>query len=108
MLNVGDNNSMQHQVADSPETKSPNDRNATSAVPVERRVLYTEDIIVIFGFDQLARPDMAVDRLVRRGDLPHRKIGGRLVFSHKEVDLLIETGSCKPRRGRPPSSKNKR
>lgn len=70
-------------------------------------VIYSEELCVMLGLDRLVRPDMAIDRLLRQGDLPRRKIAGRLVFSRQDVDRLIRQGSRRKTRGRPPGSRNK-
>lgn len=83
------------------------DHRGIAARTQHRDVVYSSELVMILGLDRLARPDMAIDRLMQRGDLPRRKIGGRLVFSRRDVELLINHGTRRAARGRPPGSKNK-
>ena len=55
------------------------------------------------GLDRLglARPDMALQRLIKKGALTPTKIGGRLVFKKAELDRVREKGDQARRRGRP-------
>jgi hypothetical protein len=78
----------------------------TPAVP-DRDVLYAQEAIRLLGLDRLARPENALQRLIEKGDLPRKKIGGRLVFEHAALERLKQHGSRRSRRGRPPGSRNR-
>jgi len=49
----------------------------------------------------LARPDLAIHRLIRKGALHTKKISGHLAFDRKELGLLAANGDQKRGRGRP-------
>jgi len=49
----------------------------------------------------LARPDVALQRLIKKAALRPKKIGGHLVFDKEELDKVIATGDMGRRRGRP-------
>jgi hypothetical protein len=57
---------------------------------------------VIVGFSSSS--DKAIHRLVNKGALHPRKIGGRLVFSREELDRALANGDSKRGRGRPRKS----
>jgi len=67
-----------------------------------RGELWAEEAI-IFGLDrlELARPDMALQRLIKKSALCRTKIGGRLVFKKAEQDRILEKGDAVRTRGRP-------
>jgi hypothetical protein len=73
-----------------------------------RDVVYAEEAYALLGLDRLDAPEQALQRLIRRGDLPRRKLNARLAFTRAEIDHLIQHGSRKSRRGRPPGSKNRK
>jgi hypothetical protein len=73
----------------------------------QRDVVYSDEACAMLGLDRLERPMCALQVLINRGDLPRRKIKGRLAFTRAEIQHLIEHGSRKSRRGRPPGSKNR-
>ena len=52
----------------------------------------------------LARPDMALQRLIKKDALRPRKINGRLAFDKEELDRIVEKGDQFRRRGRPPKN----
>ena len=69
----------------------------------EQTEFWSEETIEYLGLNRLnlARPDMALQRLIQKGALRPTKIGGRLVFKKAELDRVLEKGDQAPRRGRP-------
>jgi hypothetical protein len=69
----------------------------------EQTEFWSEETIEYLGLNRLglARPDMALQRLIKRGVLKPTKIGGRLLFKKAGLDRIIEKGDKAPRRGRP-------
>jgi hypothetical protein len=69
----------------------------------EQTVFWAEEALEYLGIARrnLARPDMALQRLIQKGALRPTKIGGRLVFKKAELDRVLEKGDQSPRRGRP-------
>lgn len=70
----------------------------------ERAPIYwMHEAIAYLGLDRLglARPDLAIHRLIRKGALHPRKICGRLAFDRKELELIAAVGDEKRGRGRP-------
>jgi len=66
-------------------------------------IYWMHEVIVYLGLDRLglARPDLAVHRLIRKGALHPKKISGHLAFDKKELNLLAANGDQKRERGRP-------
>ncbi len=66
-------------------------------------ILWMHEAIAYLGLDRLglARPDLAIHRLIRKGALHPKKISGHLAFDKKELDLLAANGDKKRERGRP-------
>ena len=64
---------------------------------------WTKEAIEYLGLDRLglARPDMALQRLIKKGSLRPTKIAGRLVFKKEDLDRIREKGDQARRRGRP-------
>ncbi|MDP6545888.1 MAG: helix-turn-helix domain-containing protein [Phycisphaerae bacterium] len=69
----------------------------------EQTKFWSEEAIEYLGLNRLglARPDMALQRLIKKGVLRPTKIGGRLMFKKVELDRVLEKGDQAPRRGRP-------
>jgi hypothetical protein len=69
----------------------------------EQTEFWSEEALEYLGIARrnLARPDMALQRLIQKGALRPTKIGGRLVFKKAELDRVLEKGDQAPRRGRP-------
>lgn len=65
--------------------------------------MWAHEAIVYLGLDrlELARPDMALQRLIKKGALRPRKIGGHLAFPISELERVAEQGDQVRRRGRP-------
>jgi hypothetical protein len=71
---------------------------------VERApILWMHEAITYLGLDRLdlARPDRAMYRLIKKGALHPKKIGGHFAFDKAELDLVAANGDQKRRRGRP-------
>jgi len=71
---------------------------------LERAPIYwSHEAITYLGIDRLglARPDMALQRLIKKGALRPKKIGGRLAFDKKELERVASNGDGARRRGRP-------
>jgi len=49
----------------------------------------------------LARPDLSMHRLIRKGALHPKKISGHLAFDKTELDIVVANGDQKRGRGRP-------
>ena len=66
-------------------------------------IYWLDETIIYLGLDRLglARPDKAVYRLIKKGSLHPKKIAGRYAFDKAELDILIEIGEGKRKRGRP-------
>ncbi len=64
---------------------------------------WSKEAIAYLGLDRLglARPDMALQRLIKKGALHPTKISGRLVFKREDLDRVREKGDQVRRRGRP-------
>ena len=64
---------------------------------------WTEEAIKYLGIDRigLSRPEMAIQRLIKKGALRPIRIAHRLVFKRAELDRLLEKGDTVRRRGRP-------
>ncbi len=79
-------------------------KNTEHAQRVERApILWMHEAITYLGLDRLglARPDLSIHRLIRKGALHPRKIGGRLAFDKSELERLAANGDQKRGRGRP-------
>ncbi len=71
---------------------------------VERAPIYwLDEAITYLGLDRLglARPDKTIYRLIKKGSLHPKKIAGRYAFDKAELDILVEVGEEKRKRGRP-------
>lgn len=80
------------------------DNSAELKSNLEKAPIYwMHEVIVYLGLDRLglARPDLAVHRLIRKGALHPKKISGHLAFDKKELNLLAANGDQKRERGRP-------
>ena len=73
------------------------------AKPDTAPIYWMHETITYLGLDRLglARPDLAVHRLIRKGALHPRKICGRLAFDKRELELVASVGDRKRGRGRP-------
>ena len=72
--------------------------------PVERApILWMHEAIAYLGLDRLglARPDLSMHRLIRKGALHPKKIAGHLAFDKAELDIVVANGDQKRGRGRP-------
>ena len=71
--------------------------------PERAPIYWMHEAIQYLGLDRLglARPDLAMHRLVKKGALHPRKICGRLAFDIKELELVASVGDQKRERGRP-------
>ena len=69
----------------------------------EQTEFWTQEAIEYLGFDRLgvARPDMLLQRLIKKGALRPTKIGRRNVFKKADLDRVREKGDQVRRRGRP-------
>ncbi|MCD6365390.1 MAG: hypothetical protein J7M14_05895 [Planctomycetes bacterium] len=82
------------------------DKTATT-IKLERAPIYwTHEAIAYLGLDRLglARPDMALQRLIKKGALRPKKIGGHLAFDKHDLDRLVAKGDQVRRPGRPRSN----
>ena len=71
---------------------------------VERApILWMHEAIAYLGLDRLglARPDLSMHRLIRKGALHPKKISGHLAFDKTELDIVVANGDQKRGRGRP-------
>ena len=61
------------------------------------------ETITYLGLDRLglARPDLAIHRLIRKGALHPKRISGHLAFDKAELDIVVANGDQKRGRGRP-------
>ena len=66
-------------------------------------ILWMHEAITYLGLDRLglARPDLAMHRLIRKGALHPKKISGHLAFAKTELDIVVANGDQKRGRGRP-------
>ncbi len=73
------------------------------AKPKRAPIYWMHEAIQYLGLDRLglARPDLAMHRLIKKGALHPRKICGRLAFDKKELELVASVGDQKRERGRP-------
>jgi hypothetical protein len=71
--------------------------------PEKAPIFWMHEAIQYLGLDRLglARPDLAMHRLIKKGALHPRKICGRLAFDKKELELVASIGDQKRERGRP-------
>ena len=71
--------------------------------PARAPIYWSHEAITYLGLDRLglARPDMALQRLIKKGALRPIKIGGRLAFDKKELERVASNGDGARRRGRP-------
>jgi len=71
--------------------------------PERAPIYWMHEAIQYLGLDRLglARPDLAMHRLVKKGALHPRKICGRLAFDKKELELVASVGDQKRETGRP-------
>jgi len=78
-------------------------KSADTTHLAEQTEFWSEEALEYLGIARrnLARPDMALQRLIRKGALRPTKIGGRLLFKKAELDRVLEKGDQAPRRGRP-------
>ncbi|MBL7221623.1 MAG: helix-turn-helix domain-containing protein, partial [Phycisphaerae bacterium] len=78
-------------------------KSAGKASLAEQTEFWSEEALEYLGIARrnLARPDMALQRLIQKGALRPTRIGGRLVFKKAELDRVLEKGDQAPRRGRP-------
>ena len=69
----------------------------------EETRFWTEEAISHLGLDRcgLARPDLALQRLIKKGVLKPIKIGRRNAFTKAELDRILSKGGRARRRGRP-------
>lgn len=74
-----------------------------NANPERAPIFWMHETITYLGLGRqgLARPDLAVHRLVRKGALHPKKICGHLAFDKRELDLIAAAGDEKRRAGRP-------
>jgi len=75
----------------------------TSAQPRSKApILWATEAIAFLGLDRLglARPELALYRLIKKGALKPRKILGKLAFSQAELDRVAANGD-EPIKGRP-------
>jgi len=79
-------------------------QDAASTTKLDRAPIYwTHEAIAYLGLDRLglSRPDMALQRLIKKGALRPKKIGGHLAFDKEDLDRLVAKGDQVRRRGRP-------
>lgn len=64
------------------------------AKPDRAPIYWMHEVIVYLGLDRLplARPDLAVHRLIRKGALHPRKINGHLAFDKAELVRMAANG----------------
>lgn len=75
----------------------------TKPSPERAPICWMHEAIAYLGLDRLGlvRPDLAVHRLIRKGALHPKKIGGHLAFDKAELQRLAANGDQKRGRGRP-------
>ena len=68
-----------------------------------QKEFWANEAIIYLGLDrlELSRPDMALQRLIKKGARRSTKIGSRLVFKKAELDRVLEKGDGVRGRGRP-------
>ena len=79
-------------------------KNTDRQSRLERAPIYwSHEAIAYLGLDRLglSRPDMALQRLIKKGALRPKKIGGHLAFHKEDLERLIARGDQVRRRGRP-------
>ena len=79
-------------------------KNTTKKEKPERaNILWLNEAITYLGLDRLgiARPDLAMYRLIKKGALHPKKICGRFAFDKTELDIIAANGDQKRGRGRP-------
>ncbi len=79
-------------------------KSAETQPNLDRAPIYwSHEAITYLGLDRLglAGPDMALQRLIKKGALRPKKIGGRLSFDKKELERVASNGDGARRRGRP-------
>ena len=71
--------------------------------PERASILWMNEAIAYLCLDRLgiARPDLAMHRLIRKGALHPKKICGHLAFDKMELDIVAANGDQKRGRGRP-------
>lgn len=81
-------------------------KEGSQSKPERAPILWMHEAILYLGLDRLglARPDLAIHRLIRKGALHPRKISGHLAFDKKELELVATNGDQKRSRGRPRKS----
>ena len=72
-------------------------------MPARAPIYWSHEAITYLGIDRLglARPDMALQRLIKKGALRPKKIGGHLAFDKTDLDRVVANGDGVRRRGRP-------
>ena len=75
----------------------------TQPMPARAPIYWSHEAITYLGIDRLglARPDMALQRLIKKGALRPKKIGGHLAFDKTDLDRVVAHGDGMRRRGRP-------
>jgi len=78
-------------------------KSACKSSLAEQKEFWTQEAIEYLGFNRLgvARPDMLLQRLIKKGALRPTKIGRRNVFKKADLDRVREKGDQVRRRGRP-------
>ncbi len=91
------------QTACGPDASSAGVKIGTAKDRSMQSELWTHEAIEYLGLNRLdlSRPDMALQRLIKKGALKPTKIGGRLVFKKAELDRILEKGDEVRGRGRP-------
>ena len=71
--------------------------------PERAPILWMHEAITYLGLDRLglARPDKAMYRLIKKGALHPKRIGGHFAFDKNELDIVAANGDQKRGRGRP-------
>ena len=71
--------------------------------PERANILWLNEAIAYLGLDRLglARPDLSMHRLIKKGALHPKKISGHLAFDKTELDIVVANGDQKRGRGRP-------
>ncbi len=71
--------------------------------PERAPILWMHEAITYLGLDRLglARPDKAMYRLIKKGALHPKKIGGHFAFDKTELDIVAANGDQKRGKGRP-------
>ena len=72
-------------------------------IPARAPIYWMHEAITYLGLDRLglARPDKAIYRLIKKGALHPKKIGGHFAFDKTELDIVTANGDQKRGRGRP-------